>query len=174
MAVTTGMLLRRSSTIQEFASGLETVLPAYNTVRAIFDGSLCFTVQAENSSALEALWERYQDGTLQRNLQEFLVTEEIKQLADGDVMVTVQIDEQEYKNAIFDLMITETQGNYRSPPQRHPWEGEKERARDDGKREKRPPHACFFSLSSLRTLYISLSPIFHIPDIPRSLCGGER
>ncbi|KAJ7369888.1 hypothetical protein OS493_035781, partial [Desmophyllum pertusum] len=109
VAVTTWMILRRSSNLKEFVSTFtETVLPAANTLRAISEGSLCFTVQAENSSALEALWESYQNGTFERNLQEFLVTEEIKQLADGDVMVTVQIDEQEYKNAIFDLIITES------------------------------------------------------------------
>ena len=112
MVVTTWMILRRSSSLEEFVNSFtEAVLPAANTLRAISEGSLCFTVQAETTSALEALWDRYQDGTLQRNLQQFLVTEEIKQLADGEVMLTVQMDEKEYKNALLDLMITrETKG----------------------------------------------------------------
>jgi len=106
------MILRRSSSLEEFVNSFtEAVLPAANTLRAISEGSLCFAVQGETTSALEALWDRYQDGTLQRNLQQFLVTEEIKQLADGEVMLTVQMDEKEYKNALLDLMITrETKG----------------------------------------------------------------
>lgn len=112
MVVTTWMILRRSSSLEQFVNTFtEAVLPLGNTLRAISEGSLCFTVQAENSSALEALWERYHDGILQRNLQQFLVTEEIRQLADGEVIVTVQIDEQEYKSAFLDLRIMETNGN---------------------------------------------------------------
>ena len=113
VVVTTWMILRRSSSLQEFVNAFtEAVLPLGNTLRAISEGSVCFTIQAENRSALEALWERYQNGALQRDLQEFLVTAEIKQLANGEeVMVTVEISDQEYNNACLDLMITEIQGN---------------------------------------------------------------
>ena len=57
---------------------------------------------------------KYQDNTLQAKLQDFLVTEEIKQLADGeDVIVTVHIDEQEYQDACLDFMMdSEVQGKY--------------------------------------------------------------
>ena len=106
------MILRRSSNLQEFVNTFtEAVLPLGNTLRAISEGSLCFTIQAQTTSALHALWKTYQDGTLQRNLQEFLVTEEIKQLVGSEVMLTVRIDEQEYNDAALDLMITETKGN---------------------------------------------------------------
>ena len=71
----------------------EAVLPFGNCLRAIGDGSIRFVLQAENSSALHALWESYKNETLQTNLQEFLVTEEIKQLARGEVTLTVHIDE---------------------------------------------------------------------------------
>ena len=54
-----------------------------------------------------------------------------------------------------------------SPPQRLPWG--RGRTKRKGRKSAR---ACFFSLSSPRALYISLSPIS--PIIPRSLCGGER
>ena len=113
VAVTTWMILRRSSNLEEFVNAFtEAVLPLGNTLRAISEGSACFTIQAENRSALEALWERYQNGTLQKDLQEFLVTEDVKQLANGEeVMLTVEIDEQEYENACLDLKVTETQGN---------------------------------------------------------------
>lgn len=112
VVVTTWMILRRSSSLQEFVNTFtEAVLPLGNTLRAISEGSLCFTVQAQTTSALEALWKAYQDGTLQRNLQEFLITEEIKQLVGSDVKLTVKIDEQEHDNAVWDLITTETQGN---------------------------------------------------------------
>ena len=80
------------------------------TLRAISEGSIRFTLQAENISALDALWQSYQDATLQKNLQEFLVTEEIKQLAGGEVTLTVHIDEDEYRNARLDLMISGKEG----------------------------------------------------------------
>ena len=107
------MILRKSTNLEEFVTSFtEAVLPAANTLRAISEGSICFTIQAENSSALEALWKQYQDGVLRDKLQEFLVTDEIKQLAGGEeVTVEVDIDEQDYRNAYFDLMTTEPQGN---------------------------------------------------------------
>ena len=112
VVVTTWMILRRSSSLQEFVNTFtEAVLPLGNTLRAISEGSLCFIVQAQTTSALEALWKAYKDGTLQRNLQEFLITEEIEQLVGSEVKLTVTIDEQEHNNAVWDLIITETQGN---------------------------------------------------------------
>lgn len=112
MVVTTWMILRRSSTLQEFVDTFkETVLPLGNTLLALGEGSLCFTVQAQTTLALEELWKTYQDGTLQRKLQEFLITEEIKRLVGSEVKLTVTIDEQEYKNAGWDLIVSETQGN---------------------------------------------------------------
>ena len=99
--------------MQEFVNTFkEALLPLGNCLRAISEGSIRFTLQAENISALDALWQSYRDNTLQTNLQEFLVTEEIKQLAGGEVTLTVHIDEDEYRNARLDLMILETGGNY--------------------------------------------------------------
>ena len=43
-------------------------------------------------------------------MQEFLVTEEIKQLAGGEVTLTVHIDEEEYRNAICDFIRLGTEG----------------------------------------------------------------
>ena len=90
----------------------EAVLPFGNCLRAIGDGSIRFVLQAENSSALHVLWESYKNETLQTNLQEFLVTEEIKQLARDEVTLTVHIDEDEYRIALLDLMIPGREGNY--------------------------------------------------------------
>ena len=112
VAVTTWMILRRSSSLQEFVNNFSgAVLPLGNTLRALSEGSLCFTVQAQTTLALEALWKTYQDGTLQRKLQDFLITEEIKQLVGSEVKLTVKIDEQEYETAAWDLITTEAQGN---------------------------------------------------------------
>ena len=78
----------------------EAVLPAATDLRALSESSLCFTVQAENSAALKELWEQYQDGTLQRNLEKFLVTDEIRQLASGEeVVLNVHVDEQEFNDS---------------------------------------------------------------------------
>ena len=90
----------------------EAVLPFGNCLRAISEGLMRFALQAENISSLDALWESYKNETLQKNLQEFLVTEEIKQLAGGEVTLTVHIDEDEYRNAMLDLMISGIEGNY--------------------------------------------------------------
>ena len=111
VVVTTWMILRRSSSLQEFVNTFtEAVLPLGNTLRAISEGSLCLTVQARTTLALETLWKTYQDGTLQQKLQEFLVTEEVKQLVGSEVKLTVKIDEQEYNNADWDLITTELIG----------------------------------------------------------------
>ncbi|CAH3157776.1 unnamed protein product [Pocillopora meandrina] len=112
VVVTTWMLLRRSPNLEAFADAIQrTVLPLGTFLRALSEGSTRFTIQAENISALDALWRSYQDETLQKNLQEFLVTEEIKQLAGGEVTLTVQIDEDEYRNAMLDLINSGTKGD---------------------------------------------------------------
>ena len=85
------------------------VLVAYTKLVEISEGSLCFTVQAEMPAALKELWNIYKDGTLQRCLQEFLVTDDIKQLTDvEDIEVAVYIDEQEY---VMSFNFLQNQGN---------------------------------------------------------------
>ena len=104
-------ILSETNSLEEFANPFkEVVLPFGNWLLAISEGSIRFTVQAENISTLEALWQSYQDKTLQTNMQKFLVTEEIKQLAGGEVTLTVHIDEDEYRNAMLDFIISETEG----------------------------------------------------------------
>ena len=43
-------------------------------------------------------------------MQKFLVTEEIKLQAGGEVTLTVHIDEEEYRNAMWDFIRSETEG----------------------------------------------------------------
>ena len=111
--VGTGAILHRCSKLEDFVEAFrDAILPAAAALQAISEGSLCFTVKLENISALEMLWDWYRDGTLQRNLQQFLVTDEIKHLADGEeVTLSVYIDEQELKNASIALSTGPTQGN---------------------------------------------------------------
>ena len=114
MAVGTGIILQQGAraTLREFVDAFkEAVLPAATNLRTLSESSLCFTVQAENKQGLKALWERYQDGTLQRNLQQFLVTDDIRQLAGGEeVILSAYIDEQDYNNAWLSILIAEQQG----------------------------------------------------------------
>ena len=112
LVVTSGMALRSCSSLEEFVEVFnKVVLVSYSKLAEISEGSLCFTVQAETSSALKELWDMYKGGTLRNRLQEFLVTDEIKQLTSGeDVEVTVFIDEQEYKAAYLDLMLLQKEG----------------------------------------------------------------
>ena len=113
VVVGTGAILRKSHNTEEFTNAFQNVvLPLANFLREIREGSIRFTIQAENIFALDALWQSYQDETLQTNLQEFLVTEEIEQLTGGEVRLTVYIDEDEYRNARLDLMISGIEGNY--------------------------------------------------------------
>ena len=86
------------------------VLPAGTSLVQITDGCVCLTVQAESLSALTNLWKLYQDGTLQKRLYDFFVTE-VRELAEGeDVEVNVTIDEGEYQKACIEL-IPGVQGN---------------------------------------------------------------
>ena len=111
LVVGSGMALRSYSSLDEFKEFFDKLVLVYSKLVEISEGSLCFTVQAERSSALKELWDKYKSGTLQNRLQEFLVTDEIKQLASGeDVEVTVYIDEQEYKAAYLDLVLLQKQG----------------------------------------------------------------
>ena len=86
------------------------VLPAGTSLVQITDGCVCLTVQAESLSALTNLWKLYQDGTLQKRMYDFFVTE-VRELAEGeDVEVNVTIDEGEYQKACIEL-IPGVQGN---------------------------------------------------------------
>ena len=106
-------LLRRGCTYEQLVTAVNTcVLPAGARLLQIAEGSVILKVQAENSSALYALWSLYTDGTLRESLQALLVTDEIKELAGGEqVEVMVTIDEQEYDKAREEL-ISEAQGEF--------------------------------------------------------------
>ena len=113
LVVGTGLILRRCSTLGEFviAFGVA-VLPTAVLLRDMFEGSVCFVVKAETSLALEELYERYRTGRLRRDLQEFLVTDDIRQLADGEeVVLSVYINEKELREVLDDLTNVDVEGN---------------------------------------------------------------
>ena len=111
--VGSGLALRSCTSFEEYSDAFnKVVLPAFTKLVELSEGSsLCFTVQAESPSALNELWSIYKNGTLKHRLQEFLVTEEIKQFASGeDIKVTLCVEEQEYREAYLDLMLQQNQG----------------------------------------------------------------
>ena len=111
-AVSAMEVLSRWSSFDQLVAAVQTcVLPAGTRLVQITDGCVCLTVQAESLSALKLLWNLYQDGTLQKNLHDFFVTDELRKLADGeDMEVNVTIDEDEYQEACIEL-IQGTQGD---------------------------------------------------------------
>ena len=87
------------------------VLPAGVALLNVGPGCVCLTLQADNLSALKALWERHKSGSLQKSLQELLVTDEIKGMADGkEIKVKVNADLDSYRNAYLHLFIAEKEG----------------------------------------------------------------
>ena len=94
-------LLRRGSTYDQLITAVNNcVLPAGAKLIQITEGSVYLKVQAENVSALQALWRLYKEGTLKARLRALLVTDEMRELAGGEqVEVMVTIDEQEYEKA---------------------------------------------------------------------------
>ena len=107
-----GAVLRRYISVKDFVEAFkDKVLPAAFTLDIISEGSVYFTVRAETGSALKELYKRYCTDRLQRDLQEFLVTDDITQLADGEVKVRVYIDKREFREVVDDLKNVDEEGN---------------------------------------------------------------
>ena len=89
------------------------VLPAGVKLIELSKGSICFTVQAESLSSLKELWGRYENGSLQSSLKDLLVTDQIKNMAkEREVELKVNMDQDSYRNACFDLLIEENEGGF--------------------------------------------------------------
>ena len=69
-----------SSYDQLVAAVQSCVLPAGTSLVQITDGCVYLTVQAESLWALTNLWKLYQDGTLQKRLYDFFVTDEMRSI----------------------------------------------------------------------------------------------
>ena len=86
-------------------------LPAGVELIKMSKGCVCFTVKAESLSALKALWERYENGSLQKSLEDLLITDEINKMAEGKaVELRVNIDQDSYRNACLSLFTAEKEG----------------------------------------------------------------
>lgn len=99
-------VLSRGSTFDQLVSAVnKCVLPAGTSLIQITEGCVCLTVQAENLASLEALWSLYKNGTLRARLQDFFVTDEVREeLAGGEELeVIVTIEEGEYQKALNEL-----------------------------------------------------------------------
>lgn len=107
------VLSRWSTYDQLLACFTSCVLPAGTQLVQISQGCVCFTIRADNLTALTTLWNMYQDKTLKLRLQDFFLTEEMRQLVDGDekVEVTVTIEEEEYEKACWEF-IREAEGTF--------------------------------------------------------------
>ena len=106
-------VLSRGSTFDQLVSAVnKCVLPAGTSLIQITEGCVCLTVQAENLASLETLWSLYKNGTLRARLQDFFVTEEVREeLAGGEELeVIVTIEEGEYQKALHELS-SEIEGN---------------------------------------------------------------
>ena len=104
-------LLRRGSTYDQLVTAINNcVLPASAKLIQMAEGSVNLKVQVENRFALDSLWRMYKNGTLKARLEALLVTDEMRELAGGEVEVIVTIDEREYEKAR-DELITEARGN---------------------------------------------------------------
>ena len=105
--VSTLEVLSRWSTFDQLVTAVNScVLPAGTSLVQLTDGCVCLTVRAETLSALTTLWKLYQDGTLEKRLYDFFVTEEVRERAGGEeVEMNVTIDEYEYERACLELII---------------------------------------------------------------------
>ena len=108
-------LLRRGCTYDQLITAVNTcVLPAGAKLLQITEGSVYLKVQAESLAALEHLWRLYKNGILKKRLQALFVTDEMRDLADGEqVEVIVTIDEEEYDKTRNELATVETQGTFK-------------------------------------------------------------
>ena len=109
--VSTMEVLSRWSTFDQLVTAFNScVLPAGTSLMNLTDGCVCLTVQAKTLSALTTLWNLYHDGTLERRLYNFFVTDKVKERSGGEtVEVNVTIEEEEYDKARLELM-NEAQG----------------------------------------------------------------
>ena len=104
-------LLRRGCTYDQFVTAVSTcVLPVGLKLMQVAEGSVILKVQAENISALNALWCLYTDGTLKESLQALFFIDELREFTgEEQVEVIVTIDEEEFDKAREEL-IREAQG----------------------------------------------------------------
>ena len=90
----------------------ETAFPQSMQIIQAIDGCICFMVETSHVSSLRELWKSYIDGSLKKKLEDvFNGIPEVMELSNGEqIHVEVIIDQEEYQNALWNLVISQVQG----------------------------------------------------------------
>ncbi|XP_031552578.1 uncharacterized protein LOC116289778 [Actinia tenebrosa] len=80
---------------------------------AIFRGSVVFVLKVSSISSLKRLWQSYKDGSLKEKMKKtFNEMKELKEVSHGEeIDVEVTIDEEEYREVLWDLVLLKAKGN---------------------------------------------------------------
>ncbi|XP_031551975.1 uncharacterized protein LOC116289226 isoform X2 [Actinia tenebrosa] len=78
----------------------------------IYEGSVVFVLKVSSISSLKRLWQSYKDGSLKAKLKKSLSEmEELKELSqEGEIDVEVTIDEEEYREVLWNLILLDVKG----------------------------------------------------------------
>ena len=90
------------------------LLPIGAKLIGIRESSVSFVVRITSSSSLKQLWGSYMDGSLRKNLKKAInEIKELQELANGEeIDITLTIDEHEYHDACWDLVLAKREGIY--------------------------------------------------------------
>lgn len=87
------------------------VLSSGVLVKYLCEGSVICVLEANDLQGLKELWQRYKSGKLQEALEEILITEELRGLSAGqEIILTVDLDENMYRDVCLELMMTKRKG----------------------------------------------------------------
>ena len=87
------------------------VLPSGILVKYLCEGSVICVLEANDLQGLKELWQRYESGKLKDALEEILITEELRELSAGqEIKLTVELDENMYRDVCLELMVTKRKG----------------------------------------------------------------
>jgi hypothetical protein len=75
-------------------------------------GSVVFMLKITSTSSIKRLWKSYMDGSLKENLKKAVnEIKELTKLSNGaEIDVTVTIDEEEYREVYWNLILSEMKG----------------------------------------------------------------
>lgn len=87
------------------------VLPSGILVKYLCEGSVICVLETNDMQGLKELWQKYESGKLQEALEEILITEELRELSAGqEIILTVELDENMYRDVCLELMMTKRKG----------------------------------------------------------------
>ena len=87
------------------------VLPSGIVVKYLCEGSVLCVLEASDLLSLRTLWKSYENGELKKALEEVLITEDLKKLAEGqEIILDVDLDREMYHNVCLDLIVIKEKG----------------------------------------------------------------